>query len=399
MGNGSGFVNLFLNWYNHAMPGYANYSRKARLLARLLDLSTLPLSMLKRKISGREIKKILLVRPDHLGDLMMALDAMFSLKNQYPESQLHLITPEWNQPLCQRLPFIDKTHYVNLKWYCFNREKHLSFLKLLALSLRLRKEKYDLFIDFRGDFRIILLLGWIPGCKIRRGFKNLGGRFLLNHTCAFNRRDHFGLQNFNLIQPFSSRRDHFKLPLTRSEESRARKICHQHKLAPASFVIIHPAVARYWRVKKWKDTHFIEIGRHILSRHQLKIVLCTGPREQETGNRIARSLPETINLSGQLTLMEFAALMARSLVLLSNDSAPMHLAVNLGVPLLAVFGPTDYRRSGPYPFEKKWIAVEGDPGLKRPLFGVRSIDDRYFPAPKKVIEELDGLIEYLNKPK
>jgi ADP-heptose:LPS heptosyltransferase len=77
----------------------------------------------------------------------------------------------------------------------------------------------------------------------------------------------------------------------------------------------------------------------------------------------------------------------------------MHLAVQTLTPLIAVFGPTNYRRSGPYPLNERQIAVEGDIGLKRPLFGVQSLGKGYFPKPETVIGKIDELIKYLENQK
>ena len=391
------FVNISLNWYNDYMLSYANYSRKAQIIAFLLDIISFPAFFYQRKPELKKITKILAIRPDNFGDLLMNVDSLYTLKKKFPESQLHLVTPDWNKNITAKLPFIDKAFFVNLKWYCFNKEKHISLFKLIKIVRSLRREKYDLFIDFRGDFRIVFLFGFLSRAKVRRGFKNLGGRFFLNDQLIFNREIHFYVQNFKLIEKFTVERHHFQLSLNKKERDKAEEICGNFDLETKKFVILHPTVAHYWKVKKWKDKNFMEIGRHIMSEHHLKIVICSGPLEQETGNRIARSLPDAINLSGQLKLFEFAALLTRSLLVISNDSAPMHLAANLGVPLIAVFGPTNFRRSGPYPVGKHQIAIEGDPDLNRPLFGAKTVDDKYFPETDMVIKKIDRLIKSLIK--
>lgn len=377
------------------MPGYANYSFKARSIAFLLDILTRPLGIFKKSVTSRHIQKILLARPDHLGDLMMNLDALYSLKKNLPGCRLHLITPEWNRAVAERLEFIDRIFFINLKWYCFNREKHQKFSELLGMAFRLRKERYDAFIDFRGDFRIVFLFGFLTGASIKRGFSNLGGKHLLNDTIRFDRFIHFWEQNFRLVEPFIRERFRFQLKPNNHEEQKIRDICRKNNLESGSFVVIHPSVAHYWKVKKWGEDKFADIALYLMSRYHLKIAVCSGPAEKETGDRIAGQLPGAVNLSGQLTFFEFASLLKQSLFLISNDSAPMHLAVNLKVPLVAIFGPTNFRRSGPYPADPGQIAIEGKSGLKRPLFGAKKIRPHYFPKIASVIREIDRLIEML----
>jgi ADP-heptose:LPS heptosyltransferase len=381
------------------MASYANYSLKARAIARLIDSITWPFGIFRKKQKPEKIEKILLVRPDHLGDLLMNIDAMYSLKKTFPHSRIFLVTPDWNQPIAQKLEFIDEIIPINLKWYCFNREPHTHLIELIKKIWALRKIKIDLFIDFRGDFRIALLFGFFSGSKIRRGFSNLGGRYLLNNHTVFNRKIHFLQQNFELIAPFTESRYHYKIPLDKSDELKAEELLLHYGLKPGSFVIMHPTVAGYWSLKRWPLNHFIEVAQHIISNHHLQIIICSGPAERETGNSLARSVPESINLSGCLTIIEFIALLKQAFFLISNDSAPMHLAVQILTPLIAVFGPTNYRRSGPYPLNECQIAVEGDIGLKRPLFGVQSLGKGYFPKPETVLGKIDELIKYLENQK
>jgi ADP-heptose:LPS heptosyltransferase len=378
------------------MTGYANYSFKARVMAFCLDILTFPLQFYKKKNPDMNIRKILLVRPDHLGDLMMNLDAIYSLKKNIPGCQIHLITPEWNRVVAERLDFVDKIYTVNLKWYCFNHEKHWRLTEVIKFAFRLRKEKFDMFIDFRGDFRIVFLFGFLTGASVRRGFFNLGGKHLLNDSIRFDRTIHFWEQNFRLVEKFTPEKFLFRFELNNSENDKIDGLCHRHGLESGSFVVIHPTVARYWDVKKWGEDKYVKIALYLMSRYNLKIVICSGPMEKETGDRVAGMLPGSLNLSGQLALFEFASLLNHSLFLISNYSAPMHLAVKLEVPLIAIFGPTNFRRSGPYPFNRQQIAIEGKAGLKRPVFGIKKIKAHYFPKIASVIKEIDGLIQIIN---
>jgi heptosyltransferase-2 len=377
------------------MAAYSNYSRKARIFAFLLDLISWPVRLFSKKDFPEKIENILMVRPDHLGDLMMNIDAMYSLKQKFPRARLILITPSWNLPIARKLEFIDEVLPVELKWYCFNRENHMPLTRLMGLIRLLRKEQIDLFIDFRGDFRLVLLFGFLTGAKIRRGFLNLGGRHFLNNHAFFDRNIHFVQQNFELISPFTRAIHHFNIRLNRSEEQKADEILKHHGLKAGSFVIIHPSVAAYWKVKRWPLPHFITVARHIMSTYKRDIVICSGPAEMDTGNSMARHIPDSINLSGHLSLFEFASILKRAMLLISNDSAPMHLGVHFNIPLIAIFGPTDFRRSGPYPLSERQLACEGRPGLKRPLFGVRFLEKDYFPGPAQVINRVDKLINSL----
>jgi len=374
------------------MIKYANYSKKARFFAFILDIVTSPLSFINLKRKNVKIEKILVVRPDNMGDLTMSIDALYSLKKSLVDAKLDLITPSWNKEIVKRLNFINSFYFINLKSYCFNDERNTSVIELLRVIRDIRKKKYDVFLDLRGDFKLVFLFGWLGRVKIRRGFGNLGARFLLNDTIKFNRKIHFYEQNFNIVERFITKRLNYIIPITESEKKKADDICLKYQLEKKRFVIIHPAVSKYWKTKKWDETNFVKISNYIISKYGLEIVVVTGPKEIEVGQRIASALPRAVALTGKLSVMEFVALLKYSTLLISNDSAPMHFAVNQNLPVLAIFGPTDYRRSGPFPLGGLFNAIEGKENFKRPLFGVNVLDREYFPSVNKVIDKIDSIL-------
>lgn len=376
---------------------YSNYSSKARFFAFILDIITSPLFFLNKK-KKNSIKKILVVRPDNMGDLLISIDALYSLKKSSNDIELDLITPFWNREIVKRLDFIDITYFINLKSYCFNDEKKTSFIELFKIIYKIRRKKYDLFLDLRGDFKLVFLFGWLGRVKIRRGFSNLGARFLLNDTIIFNRKIHFYEQNFNIVNKYIKKKLNYIIPINEHEKQKVDDVCSNYQLEQNKFVIIHPAVSKYWKNKKWNETGFIKISNYLISKYKLKVVVVTGPEEIEVGKKIASSLSETIDLSGILSVMEFVALLKRTILLISNDSAPMHFAVNQKIPVLAIFGPTNYRRSGPFPLNRIFNSIEGKQDLKRPLFGAKYVNKEYFPSVNDVTKRIDNIFTHiLNK--
>lgn len=374
---------------------YVNHSRKARFIARLIDAFTLFLAPWAQPTPNQPLNKVLVLRPDHMGDLLMTVAALHSFASANPRCRVHLLTPEWNRILADRLPFIEKTIIVNLGWYCFNREPAANWRRLLSLICELRRERYDMVVDLRGDFRLVFLFAFLGGARIRRGFSNLGGRYFLNSAIPFSTDIHYSELAFQLFAPYIAERRHFSLPISEQERKQAADICREYGLASGRFVMMHPAVSLYWKEKKWPEENFAAVATHLIERHNLQVVLCTGPQERSCGARIAARVPAAIDLSGQLPLPEFTALLHHALFLICNDSAPMHLAANQRVPLIAIFGPTSYRRSGPWPLSARQRAIAGDPGLPRPCFGSCCTDPRFFPAVHTVIRETDDLLRLL----
>jgi ADP-heptose:LPS heptosyltransferase len=115
--------------------------------------------------------------------------------------------------------------------------------------------------------------------------------------------------------------------------------------AKADLVAIAPGTI--WETKQWGSVGFAEVARHFLKK-RLAVILIGSDRERGLCEDVAGLAPGAINLAGETTLTELAALIRRSVICLSNDSGPMHLAVALGRPAVSVFGPTDPVWAGPY---------------------------------------------------
>jgi len=102
-----------------------------------------------------------------------------------------------------------------------------------------------------------------------------------------------------------------------------------------------------WETKQWRREAFAEVARHFL-RQKFAVASIGSQRERAVCNDVAALAPGIVNLAGETTLSELAALIRRATICVTNDSGPMHLAVALGRPVVSVFGPTDPIWIGPY---------------------------------------------------
>ena len=102
-----------------------------------------------------------------------------------------------------------------------------------------------------------------------------------------------------------------------------------------------------WETKEWRREAFAEVARHFM-KNGFAVTLIGSERERTLCDDVAKLAPGAINLAGETTLSELAALISRATICVTNDSGPMHLAVALGRPVVSVFGPTDPVWAGPY---------------------------------------------------
>src|SRR5207247_7538000 len=104
-----------------------------------------------------------------------------------------------------------------------------------------------------------------------------------------------------------------------------------------------------WETKRWPLESFAAVGDRLQQDEATRVVLIGGRDERPVGKQVMRAMQTApIDLMGQTTLKELIALLRRARLLVTNDSGPMHLAAAVGTPVIALFGPTDLARTGPY---------------------------------------------------
>jgi heptosyltransferase-1 len=137
----------------------------------------------------------------------------------------------------------------------------------------------------------------------------------------------------------------FSFRIPQAAHDRIDALLLQRGLASKPFAIIAPR--GNWETKRWPDEKSADVARHFL-QHGYGAVVVGAPRERHVGANIARLAPGVVVLTGETSISELAALISRAAVCIAHDSGPMHLAVALGRPVVALFGPSDTVWAGPY---------------------------------------------------
>ena len=141
----------------------------------------------------------------------------------------------------------------------------------------------------------------------------------------------------------------FPIPLSAHQriDNRAGGVLRRDNPAGGSAPLLTIAPGTVWETKHWRSEGFAEVARHFM-RNGFAVVLAGSRRERAVCDEVASAAPGTLNLAGETTLSELAALIRRSTLCVTNDSGPMHLAVALKRPVVSIFGPTDEIWIGPY---------------------------------------------------
>lgn len=283
-------------------------------------------------------KKILAIRFMRLGDIVLLLPALARLKACYPGAHLTFLTDERCASLAEMCPYIDEVLPVNR--LAMRDGSFLSSIKTIGnLVADVRRRRFDLVIDFMS-FRETNLLTWTSGAKYRLGMKRHNQSYL---SFCFNRPPVFEDKTLHVA-------DMFQLVVTalagnRGEETplgslvlpdSARDCAMQTVSDP---LIVSLYVGAPVSVRRWPADRFARVADFVIERFGSSVVVLAGAPETEIAENVRRLCrrPEKVSVFSQLSVPQLAALIARSRVLVSNDTGPMHLGPAFGIRTLGIF--------------------------------------------------------------
>jgi heptosyltransferase-2 len=326
------------------------------LLIRVADGFLSPLVWLKRvadeakrpSLPG-EIRKILVVMYHNLGDMVLILPFLQNLRANFPEATITLAVSPKVLELLQAESLADQFIPLRVPWvqHFARWKKYNPFSPLWADLLRsllaLRRQHFDLAFTGMMDIRDNFLV-WLMGARQRVGYGFTGGRqFLTDVVKPDPRRPHRSEVWLRLLEylgkPVSPTL--LALHLTRTEQTFARRFLEENGIQPYHTILGIHAGARI-AINGWGEQNFAAVEACLLSDPSIRTIWFLQP-----GERPLQNASESHATLARLPLREFMAVLAHCHVLLCNDGGQMHMATALGVPVVAVFGPTQPAWFGP----------------------------------------------------
>ncbi len=305
---------------------------------------------------------ILLVKLSALGDVIHTLPSLAALRGHYPEAHLTWVVEEAAADLIRGHPCLDRVIVSRRKtWLNEIRRGRISptLREIRAFLRELRDRPYDLVIDFHGLLKSSLLVALSRG-KRRLGYdswQELSGLFL-NEKVPEDLSKHAVDRYLDLVYHLGVSplpRD-FLIDLPDEAEKKVAAMLNAGGIIPGKpFIVISPLAL--WETKLWSDEGFADVASAIGEKLNLPVVLVGSDRRPVEGIS-SRVKGNPVNLAGETSLKELACLLEKASLVLSTDSGPMHLAAAVGTPVVALFGPTDPKRTGPYGEGHKVIRKE-----------------------------------------
>lgn len=327
-------------------------------------------------------RRLLLIRPDHLGDVLWLTPALRGLRARYPGAHISVAIGPWSRAILDGNG--DYDHLLTLDFPGFTRRAKggpLAPYRALAAAARdLRRERFDAALILRDDHWWGALLAARAGIPRRFGFAHPDVAPFLTDALPVPGGEHAGVGNVRLVDALLRAADRppllgaglagasaplaYPLVFEPGEAARARARALLPPGDPAPIVAIHPSAGV--PVKLWDEARLAAVADRLATEFGARIVL-TGVKGDEalTGAvaaRMATAPPR--DLTGATNVAELVALYARCALVLGPDSGALHLAVAAGTPTIHLYGPADPVRFGPW----------GDPARHRVVAADRHCD-------------------------
>jgi len=289
--------------------------------------------------------KILIIKIGATGDIILSIPVIRAIRKKFPNARITVLVGLESREVFQKCPYVDDIIVYNKDLIS---KKNARFIKL---GKDLQKENFDLTIDLQNNNRSHIL-SFLSCAPIRCGYANTKLGFLLNYGV----KDAKGValppvkHSFRVLSPLDIKLEDDFLELWPQEEDKKYidSLLLQNWVNPTQeLVAISPVGSKRWKTKEWPIERFAKLCDMLAAKHIRTIVIGQRNNAAEVDRLLGLTKSKPINACGKTSIMQLAALFERCKVLVSPDSAPVHVAAAVKTPSVILFGPTDPDRHAP----------------------------------------------------
>lgn len=310
--------------------------------------------------------KILIIKPSSLGDVIHALPFLNAVKETFPDSRIDWVISSSLRGILEDNPLIENLISLNKDSWKSVKKIPETVSELSSLRRTLKSGQYDIVVDLQGLLRSGLIAFAAPAA-LKVGFADSreGSRFFYDKKVTVNKNLHAADKCLEVARAIGANAGSVRFPLkiSRNSKDKVKRLLGSVN----EYIVIVPSAR--WASKRWPAGSFASLisevpapcvitggkGDNIIAEKIIESLTnkslhagSSSTINEHTEKEKARHSERLINLCGKTDLKELAALMAGAKAVVSNDSGPMHIAAALGRPTIALFGPTDPEKTGPY---------------------------------------------------
>jgi heptosyltransferase-2/heptosyltransferase-3 len=353
--------------------GGEGHSSRHQLRRALLHTTARALRQRRPSPSATPPQRLLLIRPDHLGDLLWFTPALRALRQRLPDAAIAVAVGTWSRPLLAHSPDLD--YLLTIEFPGFERRAKRSpvapYRLLAAEARRLRLWGFDTALVLRDDHWWGALLADVAGIPRRFGYRHPDVAPFLTDSLPLPGHEHAAIGNLRLIDALLQRAGQQALLVPTAAPSPADfpLVFHPGDAAEAAaaallaplpddggpLVAIHPSAGV--PVKLWDEARLAAVADRLADEFGARIILTGGPGDGALAGAVAAQMAtaQPLDLTGRTDIATLVALYRRCALVLGPDSGALHLAIAAGAPTIHLYGPADPVKFGPW----------GDPARQR----------------------------------
>jgi len=289
----------------------------------------------------RENKRIIIRLPNWIGDAVMATPFLHAMRRVFPEAQITLAGRKQVMDLLLHFPGFDE------RW-------EIDSLTPRSLVRRVRSQRFDMGFLLTNSFRsaFVFFLGRV---KDRIGYAQDFRRMFLNHSIEPRGE----IMNLSMVEYYMNLLSEFadltkmervmRLYPTEEEREQANLLLLRNGWDGASRLVGINPFSHQWETKRWYPERFAEVADRLIERYHVQCVFVSEEKDRPLMEKIKGMCQNPlIDLVGKASLPAIPPLLEKYILFITNDSGLMHVAAAMNTPLVAIFGPTDWRRTAPY---------------------------------------------------
>ena len=288
---------------------------------------------------------ILVVRLGALGDVVHTIPAAAALRAALPAARIDWLIEARHRPIVDLVPAVDRVVPVETR----------TLGGWVDAIRRLRETPYDIALDFQGLMKSAVFAR-ASGARRVAGFsiwhlREKGARPFYSETDGETDRAreraatvHVIQKNLHLLEVLGIRASRVEFPLVRVESRALEEI--RGRLDGRPFALINPGAA--WPNKRWPPQRFGEIASFLREVRELPSVVLWGPGEQALAQAVVQASGGAAHLGPATEIPDLVEVSRAAALIVSGDTGPLHIAAAVGTPVVALYGPTDPERNGPW---------------------------------------------------
>jgi heptosyltransferase-2 len=287
-------------------------------------------------LSFREdFKRILIVRTDRIGDVLLSTPVIKTVREIYPSAYIAMMVSPYAKDIVENNPYLDDVVIYDKDY------RHKGWLSSVKFALRLRKKRFDLAIVLHPTNRVHLIT-FFAGIPKRVGYDRKFGFLLtdkIKHTKQFGEKheSEYSLDLLRYLGIEPKDKSSF-MPIRPESEEWVEELCARESIKDSDRLLaVHPGASCPSKI--WPAERFARVADKLVDKYGFKVLIIAGPKDLKIAERVIKNIQHpAINLAGMTSVSQLASLLRRCQLFISNDSGPVHIASAVGTPVISIFG-------------------------------------------------------------